>query len=172
MTTPALPVTPMTADAGPITGPERVPPSRSDLAESGHQDADQPDTEQGGVSDATLAVFQELRPQFEGLLPLGVIRDCVDRGVQDLLGSISAEALPEMAIRLAAVRLDHYRGVTGKPAGERGASAAGTDIHPSGASRNPTTMPPFSVIRPPTPGYPPVALTVTMTRAASSSGTG
>ena len=169
--TPAQPDSPLMTGVAPIAGPERVPSSRSDPADGGHQDADQQHTGQGGVPDATWAVFQELRPQFEGLLPLGVIRDCVDQAVRDLHGSISAEALPEMAIRLAAVRLDPHRGGTGKAPGEPQESAAGTDSHPSGASRNPTTTPPFSVIRPPTPGYPPVAMTVTVTRAASWSGT-
>jgi len=97
MMTPAQPDSPLRTGAAPIAGPERVPSSRSDPADGGHQDADQQHTGQGGVPDATWAVFQELRPQFEGLLPLGVIRDCVDQAVRDLHGSISAEALPEMA---------------------------------------------------------------------------
>lgn len=58
------------------------------------------------TSAATEAVFDELRPQFEGQLPTGVVRDYVARAAADLEGSISREALPEMVIRLAAVRLE------------------------------------------------------------------
>src|SRR5664279_2979020 len=31
-----------------------------------------------GLSDAAWAVFQELRPQFDGLLPAGLVRDYVN----------------------------------------------------------------------------------------------
>ncbi len=55
---------------------------------------------------ATEAVFNELRPQFEGQLPAGMVRDYVVQAAADLAGSISREALPEMVIRLAAVRLE------------------------------------------------------------------
>jgi hypothetical protein len=102
MTTPAPSDASLTTGTGPVTGPESVPPLRSDLTQRGQQDA-----EQGDVSDARSAIFQELRSQCDGLLPPSVILDCVDHAVQDLLGSISAEALTEMAIRLATVRLDH-----------------------------------------------------------------
>ena len=83
MMTPAQPDGPLRTGAAPIAGPERVPSSLSDPADGRHQDADQQHTGQGGVPDATWAVFQELRPQFEGLLPLGVIQDCVDQAVRD-----------------------------------------------------------------------------------------
>ena len=53
------------------------------------------------------AIFRELRSQFDGLLPSSVILDCVDHAVQDLLRSISAESLTEMAIGLATVRIEH-----------------------------------------------------------------
>jgi hypothetical protein len=173
MTAPAVSETSLTTGAVANSGPEteNVAPLHCDSAEHGQQNAEQENAEELAVSDAKWGVFQELRPQFEGLLPPSVVLDCVDHAVQDLLGSINVEALPEMAIRLAAVRLDPHRGGTGKAPGEPQESAAGTDSHPSGASRNPTTTPPFSVIRPPTPGYPPVAMTVTVTRAASWSGT-
>ena len=55
---------------------------------------------------ATEAVFTELRPQFDGQLPAVMVRDYVVRAAADLAGSISREALPEMVIRLAAVRLE------------------------------------------------------------------
>lgn len=75
------------------------------------------------MSDARWAVFQELRPQFEGLLPPSVVPDCVDHAVQDLLGSINVEALPEMAIRLAAVRLERRLRPIGQPPGDYRRSA-------------------------------------------------
>jgi hypothetical protein len=65
-----------------------------------------PDGDQADLADATLAVFEELLPQFESLLPTTVILECVEHAVQDLLGSICIDALPEMAARLAAVRLE------------------------------------------------------------------
>jgi len=167
MMTPAQPDSTLRTGAAPIAGPERVPSSLSDPADGGHQDADQQHTGQGGVPDATWAVFQELRPQFEGLLPLGVIQDCVDQAVRDLHGSISAEALPEMAIRLAAVRLERHLSPIGRPPGD-GPPASAAD-RSTGAPK--TGMippaPPFAVIRPLTPGYPLLALTVTTTQATS-----
>jgi len=165
MTTSALSGTSQAAGTDLITGLDHLPPSRPDLAEGSDEDA-----EQGDLSDATWVVFQELRPQFAGLLPLGVVRDCVHDAVQDLHGSISAEALPEMAIRLAAVRLDRRLRGAGQPPGEQPASD--TDGHPSQSSPNQTATASFSVIRSSAPGYPPVALTVTMTGAESWSGTG
>ena len=53
-------------------------------------------------------VLRELRPRYAGLLPDDVVRDQVHRAVRDLLGSINVEALPEMASRLVAVRLDQH----------------------------------------------------------------
>ena len=53
------------------------------------------------------AVFGELLPQFDGQLPAEMVRDYVTQAVADLRGSICNEALPEMVIRLAAVRLEH-----------------------------------------------------------------
>ena len=111
MTTPALSETSQTTG----TDPESVEPLHCDPAERGQEDAEQGDAEQGDVSHAGWAVFQELRPQFEGLLPASVVRDCVDHAVQDLLGSINVEALYEMAIRLAAARLERP---IGQPPGD------------------------------------------------------
>jgi type III restriction/modification enzyme restriction subunit/TOTE conflict system primase-like protein len=50
-------------------------------------------------------VCRELSRDFAGTLPELVIKACVRDAVAELRGSISAEALPEMAARLAAVRL-------------------------------------------------------------------
>ena len=132
----------------PVTGPESVPPLRSDLTQHGRLDA-----EQGEVSDARSAIFQELRSQFDGLLPPSVILDCVDHAVHDLLGSISAEALTEMAIPLATVRLEHR--------------IRATDQSPGAVKDTMAPAPPFTVIRPPAPGYPPLAMTVTTTGTTS-----
>ena len=52
------------------------------------------------------AIVGELGPRFAGLVPCEVIAECVDQAIRDLHESICKEALPEMAIRLAAVRLD------------------------------------------------------------------
>jgi len=173
MTTPALSETSQTTG----TDPESVEPLHCDPAERGQEDAEQGDAEQGDVSDARWAVFQELRPQFEGLLPASVVRDCVDHAVQDLLGSINVEALPEMAIRLAAVRLERrlLRPI-GQPPGDVPASAPPVNAAHQSAGAPRTAMtppaPPFTVIRPRTPGYPPLALTVTTTQATSWNGRG
>src|SRR5450755_2636006 len=87
LTTPALSETSQTTG----TNPPSVEPLHCDPAERGQEGAEQGDAEQGDVSDARWAVFQELRPQFE-VLPASVVRDCVDHAVQDLLGSINVEA--------------------------------------------------------------------------------
>jgi hypothetical protein len=63
-------------------------------------------TERPGAVDTVAAIVDELGPHFAGLLPCEVIVQCVDQAVRDLHESICREALPEMAIRLAAVRLD------------------------------------------------------------------
>ena len=158
------------ANSGPET--ESVAPLHCDWAEHGQQNAEQENAEQenaehGAVSDAKWAVFQELRPQFEGLLPPSVVLDCVDHAVQDLLGSINVEALPEMAIRLAAVRLERRLSPIGQPPGD--GPPASTADRSTGAPKTAMTppAPPFTVIRPPTPGHPPLALTVTTTQETS-----
>ena len=148
MTTPALSDASLTTGTDPVTGPESVPPLRSDLTQHGRLDA-----EQGEVSDARSAIFRELRSQFDGPLPPSVILDCVDHAVQDLLGSISAEALTEMAIPLATVRLEHR--------------IRATDQSPGAVKNTMAPAPPFTVIRPPAPGYPPLAMTVTTTGTTS-----
>jgi hypothetical protein len=79
----------LTAGTRPIADPERGAPSRSEWTDGGQEDAGQ-----GNLPDATWAVFQELRPQFDGLLPLAVILDGVDHAVLDLLGSISEGHAP------------------------------------------------------------------------------
>ena len=184
MTAPAVSETSLTTGAVANSDPETesVAPLHGDSAEHGQQNAEQENAEQenaeqenaeqenaeqGAVSDAKWAVFQELRPQFEGLLPPSVVLDCVDHAVQDLLGSINVEALPEMAIRLAAVRLERRLSPIGQPPGD-GPPASAAD-RSTGAPKTAMTppAPPFTVIRPPTPGYPLLALTVTTTQATS-----
>ena len=169
MTAPAVSETSLTTGAVANSDPETesVAPLHCDSAEHGRENAEQENAEQGAVSDAKWAVFQELRPQFEGLLPPSVVLDCVDHAVQDLLGSINVEALPEMAIRLAAVRLERRLRPIGQPPGD-GPPASAAD-RSTGAPKTAMTppAPSFTVIRPPTPGYPLLALTVTTTQATS-----
>jgi len=59
-----------------------------------------------GTADTMAAIVDELVPPFAGRVPCSVIVACVDQAIRDLHESICKEALPEMAIRLAAVRLD------------------------------------------------------------------
>jgi hypothetical protein len=57
-------------------------------------------SDQGGYEVST-----ELYGEFRGRISDDVIRGCVRAAMTDLHGSISCEALPEMAVRLARVRL-------------------------------------------------------------------
>ena len=50
-------------------------------------------------------ISAKLYGEFRGLLPDDTIRSCIRDAMTDLRGSISPEALPEMAVRLAQVRL-------------------------------------------------------------------
>jgi len=63
-------------------------------------------TERPGTADAMAAIVSELSPRFAGRVPCEVIVQCVDQAVRDLHESTCMQALPEMAVRLAAVRLD------------------------------------------------------------------
>jgi len=147
------------ADAN--SDPESVPPLRCDADERGLVDP-----QRGDLTDMTWAVFLELRPQFEGLLPQSVVLDCVEHAVQDLLASMSVEALPEMAVRLAWVRLERHRLMYQPP----DAGAAGGAADRSVEVRKTFMIgpgPAFTVIRRPTPECPLVAVTVTMTQVAS-----
>ena len=53
----------------------------------------------------TAALIRELEPHFAGALSLDQVCSCVRDAVADLRGSVSVEALPEMAARLAHHRL-------------------------------------------------------------------
>jgi hypothetical protein len=68
------------------------------------------ETARGDFAQASSAIVEELRPDYPDLLPVSVITRCVDQALTDLSGSICAEALPEMAIRLTRFRLDAQRG--------------------------------------------------------------
>ena len=57
------------------------------------------------LTGTVAAIVDELNPMFSGILAATAITECAARAVQDLLGSICLQALPEMAIRLATVRL-------------------------------------------------------------------
>ena len=70
------------------------------------------DTDTVDVKGAAWAIFQELRLQFDGVLPARVVHQCVDRPVLDPVGSVGVEALPKMAVRLARVRLEPHSSAT------------------------------------------------------------
>jgi hypothetical protein len=53
----------------------------------------------------TTLVVRELRSEYSESLPAETIKRCARAAIVDLRGSISPEALPEMAVRLAKVRL-------------------------------------------------------------------
>ncbi len=101
MSTPALSTTSVTVDTEPTARAQPVL-SLGPVLEVRRQGA----AERSDTTAATSAIVQELGPRFDGLIPQSVIERCVAQAVQDLLGSICVEALPEMAIRLAAVRLE------------------------------------------------------------------
>lgn len=63
-----------------------------------------------GMPSAAWAITEELLPHFDGVLPERLVHGYVTQAVSDLAGSISIEALPEMAIRLASVRLHNLLG--------------------------------------------------------------
>ena len=50
-------------------------------------------------------ISAELYGEYRGMLTDDTIRRCIRDAMTDLRGSISPEALPEMAVRLARVRL-------------------------------------------------------------------
>ena len=58
------------------------------------------------LTDTTSAIIDELCSAYVGVVPTGVIAQYAGQAVSDLSSSICIEALPEMAIRLARVRLD------------------------------------------------------------------
>jgi hypothetical protein len=58
------------------------------------------------LADVTSAIVDELRSAYLDVLPTSVIAQYAGQAVSDLSSSICIEALPEMAIRLARVRLD------------------------------------------------------------------
>ena len=53
----------------------------------------------------TTLVVKELTWEYSGSLRAETIKACARAAIRDLRGSISPEALPEMAVRLAKVRL-------------------------------------------------------------------
>ena len=50
-------------------------------------------------------LVEELFREFGGTVSGGTIRACLVQAIADLDGSISRESLPEMAVRLARIRL-------------------------------------------------------------------
>ena len=53
----------------------------------------------------TTLVIKELTWEYSGSLRAETIKACARAAIRDLRGSISPDALPEMAVRLAKVRL-------------------------------------------------------------------
>lgn len=53
------------------------------------------------------AVVDELAARFGAQFSTREIEECVNAAASDLKGSIAVESLPEMATRLAVVRLSH-----------------------------------------------------------------
>jgi hypothetical protein len=80
---------------------------------------------------ADLAIYAELRAEFGGSVPESDIRVCARDAITELRGSISREALPEMAVRLSRVRLAGWAGqstsstVAGSRRGVRASSSDG-----------------------------------------------
>lgn len=66
-------------------------------------------------ADAIVMISTELARQFDGTLPADAIARAVADAVHDLRGSIAVEALPEMAVRLARVRLAHRAAGPARP---------------------------------------------------------
>ena len=54
------------------------------------------------------SLTNELERQYGGQLVAGEIAGFVDAALHDLRGSVAAEALPEMASRLAMLRIDRF----------------------------------------------------------------
>lgn len=90
-----------------IPGEGEVRPPAAAALEPAEVDISSANGEPRGMSDAALAIVRELLPQYDGLLPARVVGDYVTQAVSDLTGSICIESLPEMAVRLASVRLLH-----------------------------------------------------------------
>lgn len=94
--------------------PTISPPVGSALRNS----SSQPDTPvaRSDLSPTVTAIVEELQRTFFGVLPAAAVAQCATKAVQDLLGSICLQALPEMAIRLATVRLEKTVAVEPEPA--------------------------------------------------------
>lgn len=66
-----------------------------------------------------FTVVDELYLEFGDVIPVAAIRACVVEALGELRGSISRESLPEMAVRLARVRLA-ARAASRRPRPDRG----------------------------------------------------
>jgi hypothetical protein len=79
-----------------------------------------------------LEIPAELYGEFRGLLSDEAIRGCVRDAMTDLRGSISREALPEMAVRLARVRLAALASVASSSSVQCAGYGSHEDRHPPG----------------------------------------
>ena len=120
------------------------------------------------ITDAARAIFQELRPQFDGILPARTVHEYVNQAVKDLTGSISIEALPEMAVRLASVRL-HSDLLPDQSPGEVQISTSQRtdDADPAGPRELVSALP---ITVPAGMTHPPVAMTITTTPGSQPPG--
>ena len=116
----------------------------------------------GGMPGAAWAITHELLPAFDGLLPARLVHDYVAQAVSDLAGSISVEALPEMAIRLASVRLHTLLGPDQPPHQVE----VSTNRYPPGASDPAGAARVVDDTGDGVTPYPPVAVTATTTQQA------
>ncbi len=79
-----------------------------------------------GSPDQSWALVEELMPDYRGVVSRGEVAGAIERAIGDLRGSICRDALPEMAARLARVRLDKFvESVDAEQAGDERAAGPG-----------------------------------------------
>ncbi len=92
-----------------ISFPAEAPPTAApQVATAARSNPSTPESTvvRSDLSPTITAIVEELQRTFFGVLPAAAVAQCAAKAVQDLLGSICLQALPEMAIRLATVRLE------------------------------------------------------------------
>ena len=93
-----------------ISFPASILPAAAPRGATAHRNSTPPPDATIVVSDLSptiTAIVEELQRTFFGILPATAVAQCATQAVQELLGSICLQALPEMAIRLATVRLEN-----------------------------------------------------------------
>lgn len=103
------------------TAPTGAAVSANGTARDRRSDRRPPTVERPADLTRTVAsIVEELNPMFSGFLAAAAITECATRAVHDLLGSICLQALPEMAVRLATVRLQSQSTGQTEPTSEAG----------------------------------------------------